>query len=187
MNLILGSKSPRRKMLLEELGYSFEIRTKDTDETYPHDLDYSKVPIHIAQLKAMALVEELNENELLITADTIVVLDNEVIGKPTSPVNAVEILNKLSGRTHQVISGVWIGTKSTNDTLTVVTEVSFKELTYEEITNYIEKFKPFDKAGSYGIQEWIGLIGVQGIKGSYNNVVGLPTVEVHEAIQKFLA
>lgn len=172
-------------MLLSELGYTFEVRTKDTDESFPSDLHFESVPVHIATLKAGALVHELAENELLITADTIVVLDGEVIGKPTSPENAIEILQKLSGSTHQVISGIWVGTKTNNITQSVITSVTFTELTLEEISHYINTFEPFDKAGSYGIQDWIGLIGVKGIQGSYNNVVGLPTVEVREMIQQF--
>ncbi len=185
MKLILGSKSPRRKMLLTELGYSFEVRTKDTDESFPTDLNHELVPIHIAELKAAALIDELSDNELLITADTIVLLENEVIGKPTSPENAIEILEKLSGKTHRVISGIWVGNKNKNITRSVITSVTFKALTYDEISYYINEFKPFDKAGSYGIQDWIGLIGVVKIDGSYNNVVGLPTVEVREMIEDF--
>lgn len=185
MKLVLGSKSPRRKQLLGELGYSFEIRTKDTDESFPDDLHYSLVPEHIAKLKAEALLSELKEDELLITADTIVVLDNEVIGKPTSRENAIELLNKLSGRTHQVISGIWVGTPSKHISKSVTTSVTFVALSQEEIEHYIDTHQPFDKAGSYGVQDWIGLIGVKSIEGSYNNVVGLPTVETREMIQQF--
>lgn len=185
MKLVLGSKSPRRKQLLSELGYSFEIRTKDTDESFPADIHFTLVPEYIATLKAEDLLDELKEDELLITADTIVVLDNEVIGKPTSPENAIELLEKLSGKTHEVISGIWVGNKSKHITQSVTTSVTFVALNKEEIKHYIETYQPFDKAGSYGIQDWIGLIGVKSIQGSYNNVVGLPTVEVREMIQQF--
>ncbi len=185
MQLVLGSKSPRRKQLLSEMGYSFEIRTKDTDESFPDDLHYELVPEYIAQLKAEALIDELANDEVLIAADTIVVLDGEVIGKPSSAENAIELLTKLSGRTHQVISGVWVGNRTKHLTQRVITSVTFVELSLDEIKQYIETHKPFDKAGSYGIQDWIGLIGVKSIKGSYNNVVGLPTVETRAMIQQF--
>lgn len=183
--LVLGSKSPRRKELLEGLGFDFIIRTKDTDESYPSNLTTEEVPIYISNLKAEALLEELKENEILICSDTVVVIENEILGKPKDGNDAFQMLQKLSDKTHQVITGVVIQSKEKKVAFNVTTDVTFKQLSNEEINYYIENYQPFDKAGAYGIQEWIGYMGVKELKGSYFNVVGLPTHEVYEAILNF--
>jgi len=185
MKIILGSKSPRRKELLSLLGYSFEIRTLDTDESFPLSTPIGEIPILIANKKAEALIPTLKENELLITADTIVVLNDEVLGKPLNESDAREMLLKLSRNIHTVITGVCIHTKTQSIKKSVSTKVTFKELLLTDINFYIENYKPFDKAGSYGIQEYIGLIGIAKIEGSYTNVVGLPTAEVEEILKTF--
>jgi len=185
MNIILGSQSPRRKQLLEELGYEFEIRIKETDESFPNDLEVENVPVFIAQQKANALLSNLAPNELLLTADTIVAVDNEILGKPKDAAEAMSMLRKLSNKTHRVISGIVLTSLEKQISKSVTTLVTFAELKDEVISHYIENYKPFDKAGSYGIQEWIGLVGVTKIEGSYTNVVGLPTSEVARAIENF--
>ncbi len=183
--LILGSKSPRRKELLKDSGFNFEIRTKETDESYPDNLDYSDVPTFIASKKAEALLDTLTNHEVLLCSDTVVVIDKEILGKPKDKNDAIEMLTKLSGKSHEVLTGVVIQSKTKKVTLNVCTKVTFKVLSDFEINHYIDHYKPFDKAGAYGIQEWIGYIGVKEIKGSYFNVVGLPTQEVYEALLKF--
>jgi septum formation protein len=183
--IILGSKSPRRKELLEGLGYEFEIRTKDTDESFPSSLNSSKVALYIAQQKANALLDGLSENEIVLCADTVVIIDDKILGKPSDSNEAKKMLQSLSDKTHQVITGIVIASKSKCITFDVTTKVTFKKLKEEEIEYYINTYKPFDKAGSYGIQEWIGYIGVTSLEGSYFNVVGLPTFEVNEALKDF--
>lgn len=182
-HLVLGSQSPRRKELLAGLGFEFIVKVKDTAEDYPADLKVELVPEYLAQLKANALLAELAEDELLICADTIVLLDGEIIGKPTSVADATEILKKLSGKTHQVITGVFIGSKSQQVTFSDTTLVSFKAIPEADIAYYIEHYQPFDKAGSYGIQEWIGYAFVEKLEGSYANVMGLPTHRVLEELR----
>lgn len=186
MNIILGSKSPRRKELLSSLGYSFEIRTEETPEEFPASLPVDEVAHYIAQLKADALFPTLNEQELLICADTTVEIDNQLLGKPIDVAEASRMLSMLSGRTHRVRTGVVLLSLEHKLSFTVKTEVTFKRLSSDEIDFYIANYQPFDKAGSYGIQEWIGYIGIQKINGSYNNVVGLPTHEIYQAIQDFM-
>lgn len=173
--IILGSGSPRRKELLAALGYSFEVRTKDTDESYPTTMFCEEVPTFLAKQKAAALLSELNEDELLICADTVVILNNQILGKPANKEEATKMLNLLSGKTHKVITGVFISDSKQEEIFSETTEVTFNTLTENQINYYIEKFHPFDKAGSYGIQEWIGFIGVVSISGTYANVMGLPT------------
>lgn len=185
MKLILGSKSPRRKELLASIGMQFEIRTKETDENYPETLPIEQVAEYIAQLKADDLIEDIKDDEILLCADTTVQIDNILLGKPKDAVEASKMLSLLSGRTHVVTTGVVIASNEMELSFSVKTEVTFKPLSLDEIEYYIERYKPFDKAGSYGIQEWIGYIGIQKINGSYNNVVGLPTHEVYQALQKF--
>jgi len=185
MKLILASKSPRRKELLEALGYSYEIRTKETDESFPLDLKTSDIANYIARLKANDLESSIKEDEVLLTADTIVVCENKVLGKPESTKEAFDMISQLSDKTHQVITGVCITTQTEQKEIAVTTEVTFKELTSDEINFYIENYQPFDKAGAYGIQEWIGLIAVSKIEGSYSNVVGLPTKEVNELLSNY--
>jgi septum formation protein len=183
--LVLGSKSPRRQELLVGMGFDFEVRTKDTDEDFPHYLSLEKVPVYLAELKAMALFEELKKGEVLITSDTIVLLENEILGKPNSPENAKEMLLKLSAKSHEVITGVHLKSLEKSHSFSVSTKVFFKPLTEEMIDFYVENYKPFDKAGAYGIQEWIGFIGVERIEGSYFNVVGLPVAELWDALNNF--
>lgn len=185
MKLILGSKSPRRKELLSSIGMQFEIRTKETDENYPETLPIEQVAEYIAQLKADDLIEDLKDDEILLCADTTVQIDNILLGKPKDTTEASKMLSLLSGRTHVVTTGVVIASNEMELSFSVKTEVTFKPLSMDEIEYYIETYQPFDKAGSYGIQEWIGYIGIQKINGSYNNVVGLPTHEVYQALQKF--
>lgn len=173
--IILGSGSPRRKELLAALGFIFEVRTKDTDESYPTAMSCEEVPTFLAKQKAAALLSELNEDELLICADTVVILDNQILGKPANKVEAREMLHLLSGKTHKVITGVFIGDSKQEEIFSEITEVTFNTLSENLINYYIDKYQPFDKAGSYGIQEWIGFVGVKAIFGSYSNVIGLPT------------
>lgn len=179
---ILGSKSPRRSELLRSIGIDFEIRTKDTDENYLASTPPEEVAVYVAKLKARALQSELKDNEVLICADTVVIVDAKVLGKPADRTEAIEMLQLLSGKTHQVITGVVVSTLQSEVSSSTCTEVTFKELSDQEIGYYVDHFKPFDKAGAYGIQEWIGYIGVTEIKGSYFNVVGLPIHEVYRIL-----
>jgi septum formation protein len=183
--LVLGSKSPRRQELLAGMGFDFDVRTKDTDERFPDSLSPKEVPLYLAALKANALIDELKQGEVLITSDTIVLLDNEILGKPTSPANAKEMLRKLASNNHEVITGVHLKSLEKSHSFSVSTKVFFKPLTEEMIDFYIENYNPFDKAGSYGIQEWIGFVGIDRIEGSYFNVVGLPVAELWDALNNF--
>ncbi len=176
--IILGSGSPRRKELLAALGYSFEVRTKDTDESYPTTMSCEEVPTFLAKQKAAALLSELNEDELLICADTVVILNNQILGKPANKEEATKMLNLLSGKTHKVITGVFLSDSKQEEIFSETTEVTFNTLTENQINYYIDNYQPFDKAGSYGIQEWIGFIGVASITGTYANVMGLPTHKI---------
>ena len=183
--LVLGSKSPRRQELLAGMGFDFEVRTKDTDEDFPATIPLKDVPVFLAEIKANALTDDLKKGEVLITSDTIVLLENEILGKPTSPENAKEMLQKLAGKSHEVITGVHLKSLEKSVSFSVSTKVFFKPLTDEMISFYIENYKPFDKAGAYGIQEWIGFVGIERIEGSYFNVVGLPVAELWDALNKF--
>jgi septum formation protein len=185
MKLILGSKSPRRKELLSLLGYSFELRTKDTDESFSAEIPTSEVAQHIAHKKAKDLLVDLKNDEVVLCADTIVVIDDQILGKPADRDEAIAMLERLSGREHLVITGVVIVSLEKKVEFSVKTTVCFYPLSGAEIRSYVDQFKPFDKAGSYGIQEWIGGIAIQSINGSYNNVVGLPTHEVYRALKDF--
>ena len=185
--IVLGSKSPRRKELLSGLGIQFEIRTLDTNEDYPDSLNNREVPSFLAKLKADALLETLKSEEILITSDTVVLLENEILVKPTDANQAFEMLRKLSGKSHEVITGVHLQSKQNSKTFQVVTKVYFKELADSEIDYYIENYKPFDKAGGYGIQEWIGYVGISKIEGSYFNVVGLPVAELYDELKLFIS
>jgi septum formation protein len=167
------------------MGFDFEVRTKDTDEDFPESLAPKEVPVYLAELKAMALFEELKKGEVLITSDTIVLLENEILGKPNSPENAKEMLLKLAAKSHEVITGVHLKSLDKSHSFSVSTKVFFKPLTMEMIDFYVENYKPFDKAGAYGIQEWIGFVGVERIEGSYFNVVGLPVAELWDALNNF--
>jgi len=184
--IILGSQSPRRKHLLEELGLEFEVTpAKSFDETYPKDLDRDEISSHLAKLKSLVFKDYLKNDTILITADTIVWLKNKVIGKPETFNDAVNILKKLSGNCHQVITGVCITDLNKQVTFSSKTDVFFKELSLEEIQYYIKKYKPFDKAGAYGIQEWIGYIGIKKIIGSFYNVMGLPIQKLYCELERF--
>lgn len=181
--IILASNSPRRKELLGGLGFDFEVRIiNDIDESYPEHLSPSEIAEHISNKKAMAYKPTMNDDELIITADTIVVLGNTILGKPKDADDAKVMLNKLSGNTHQVITGVSLMTITGMSTFSVTTNVTFKELTEGEIDYYIENYRPFDKAGAYGIQEWIGYIGVTSLEGSYFNVMGLPVQRIYNEL-----
>jgi septum formation protein len=184
-NIILASKSPRRQNLLKELGFEFEIKTKEIEEIYPPELQKEAVAVFLSELKASAFKQDLNANDLVLTSDTIVCLADEIIGKPTDRADAIKMLGKLSGNKHEVITAVTLLSKDKQRTFYDVTEVSFKELTLSEIEYYIDKYEPFDKAGSYGIQEWIGYIGIEKINGSYFNVMGLPVKRVYDEILAF--
>ena len=184
-NYILASNSPRRKQLLESLGIEFQVITKEVEENYPDNLEKEEIPLYLARLKAQPFLEEIGEKDMVITADTIVWLNGKVMGKPKNRSEAVKMLNELSGKQHQVISGVCLTTKQKEISFFSTSDVLFKELTKEEIEYYITKYKPYDKAGAYGIQEWIGRIGISHIEGSFYNVMGLPIQKLYEIVQKF--
>ncbi|MEJ8802313.1 Maf family nucleotide pyrophosphatase [Pontibacter sp. H249] len=176
--LLLASNSPRRRELLTGLGLNYSVRVKDVHEEFPADLKRAEVAEYLASHKADAYKEELQE-EVLITADTIVCLGDKVLNKPQSHHEAAEMLRSLSGTTHEVITGVCLLSKERKTVFHDITKVYFKELTQAEIDFYINRYKPFDKAGAYGIQEWIGMIGIERIEGSYFNVVGLPVQKLY--------
>jgi len=182
--IMLGSGSPRRKLLLQEMGFRFRIKTLPTDESYPDHLEPVGVATYLAQKKSLPLRSELLENEVLITSDTVVALDHEIFGKSEYHEEAFEMLRKLSGKTHQVISGLCVYHNGKELLDYSITHVTFKVFTDAELNYYIERYQPFDKAGSYGIQEWIGQIGVEKIEGSYYNVVGLPTEKLWDILWK---
>lgn len=185
-HIILASNSPRRKELLAGLDIPFEVRVLDgIDESYPHDLPTKEIAGYISKKKADAYQQTMAADELIITADTIVVLGQEVMGKPKDAAEAHRMLRELSGKTHQVITGVCLTTKERQTCFSVETDVTFKDLTDEEIHYYVEHYRPFDKAGAYGIQEWIGYIGVMGMNGSYFNVMGLPVQRIYEALKAY--
>lgn len=182
--IILGSGSPRRKFFLEELGLNFEIRLKEVEENFPNTLVGSEITDYLSKLKAAPFLQELMDDEILITSDTIVWLDNKAIGKPINSADAKEMLSKLSGNSHEVISTIAITTNKKTSLINETTSVKFKKLTDEEINYYVDKFKPFDKAGSYGIQEWIGYIGIEKIDGSFFNVMGFPVQKFYELMSE---
>jgi len=183
-HIILGSASPRRKFFLKELGLEFEVRLKEVDEAYPPALKASQITDYLAELKAAPFLKELREQDILITADTIVWLNQRAIGKPKNPEDAKKMLATLSGHTHEVISSVAVTNQRQTLLINDTTRVSFKKLSADEIDYYINHFKPFDKAGSYGIQEWIGYIGIEKIEGSYFNVMGFPVQKFYELMLK---
>lgn len=182
--IVLGSKSPRRQELIKELGFPFEIRTKEIEENFPSSLDSTEVAPYLAKLKAQPLIETLTVNELLLTSDTVVVHNNKVLGKPKNSEEAFNMLKNLSNNVHEVITGVHLESITMNKTFATTTKVHFSELSDEQIHFYINNYQPFDKAGSYGIQEWIGMIGVEKIEGCYYNVMGLPVHDVYKAIME---
>jgi septum formation protein len=184
--IILASGSPRRKTLLEWAEVTFEVMVKPTDESYPEDLAVEEVPVHIARQKALGVAADLSNNELVIAADTIVVLGNEIIGKPTSREDAILILSKLSGKTHRVITGVVLLEGAKETAFADSTTVHFHLLSPEQIAFYVDKYKPYDKAGAYAIQEWIGVVGIKSVEGDFYNVMGLPVSRVMQALQAML-
>lgn len=184
-NVILASNSPRRKELLSGLGIQYTVQTlPNIDESYPEDLSGADIPQYIAEQKASAYSEHMAEDDLIITADTVVILGDEVLGKPKDANDAYRMLRALSGQTHQVITGVCITTKKKKVTFSAQTDVTFVELTDDEITWYVDTYKPMDKAGSYGVQEWIGYIAVSSMNGSFYNVMGLPVQLLYHELKK---
>ena len=184
--VILASSSPRRQQLIKELGVDFEVRTKEVEEIYPKDLKREDIATFLAKLKADAFNRaELADGEILVTADTIVCLGEEVLMKPKGYDDAVRILNQLSNDKHQVITGLCLKSNKKEIVVFVSTDVYFKNLNAEEIKYYINTYKPFDKAGAYGIQEWIGCIAIEKIEGSFYNVMGLPVQRLYEELLKF--
>lgn len=179
MNIILGSQSPRRRELMKGLDIPFTAITIDADESYPKDLQGGDIPLYISRAKARAYASKLTEGDLLITSDTIVWLDGEMLGKPHSEAEAKQMLGRLSGHTHQVFTAVCFTTLHRQDTLVDSSDVTFRELTAEEIDYYVEHYRPMDKAGSYAIQEWIGYVGITRIEGSQYTVMGFPIEQVY--------
>ncbi|MCH5244684.1 MAG: septum formation protein Maf [Lentimicrobiaceae bacterium] len=183
--IVLGSASPRRKELLAAIGFEFEIMSKEIEENYPLSIPRESVPEYLAHLKSMAFTdEELPENYLLITADTMVLLENKPFHKPKDREQAIRTLYSLSGQTHKVITGLSIRTKEKQYTFSVESKVSFRVFTLEEIEYYVDTFKPYDKAGAYGIQEWIGYVGIESVEGSFYNVMGLPTQRLYRVLSE---
>lgn len=186
-NILLASKSPRRRELLRMLDIPFTIaETVDVDETYPEDLPAEKVPLYLSKLKARAYSSLIHDNEMVITADTIVINNGKILGKPRSIAEAKEMLRQMSGHPHTVISGVSITTRDKQVSFDTHTEVIFAPLTDEDIDYYVERYKPLDKAGAYGIQEWIGAVAVSGITGSFYNVMGLPVHQLYCKLRQMI-
>lgn len=183
--IILASQSPRRQELLKGLNIPFEIQVIDVEETFPKQLVGVDIPMYLAEKKADAFKDKMDENTLLITADTIVWHEGKVYGKPTDKADATRMLKALSGKTHQVITGVCIQTINKRKTFHVISEVRFARLLPQEIEYYLQNYQPYDKAGSYGVQEWIGYIGVEHIEGSYFNVMGLPIQRLYTELKRW--
>jgi septum formation protein len=185
-HIILASQSPRRQYLLKELGLNFEIRTTNIKEVYPDGLAPHEIAIYLAELKAASFdLSRIDEKAIILTADTIVSVGDEILGKPSSYGEAVSMLQKLSGKKHDVITAVCLYSKNKKHVFHVLSSVYFKELRLDEIEYYIDNFQPFDKAGGYGIQEWIGYIGINKIEGSFFNVMGLPVKELYEELLRY--
>ncbi len=183
--IILASASPRRQQLLKEAGLKFDVAVKEYPETFPEGLDGKAIAEYISYQKAVLFRGELSANEIVITADTIVWCNNKVMGKPVDYDDAFQILREISGNTHEVITGVTLLSSVKEKTFSVSTRVTFDSLADQEIKYYIEEFRPYDKAGAYGIQEWIGLVACTSIEGSYFNVVGLPVQTLFKELRKF--
>ena len=182
--LILASNSPRRQQLMRDTGFEFIVKIKDTNEDFPKTMPANEVPEYLARKKAEAFRQEL-EDEIIMTADTIVVIDNEILNKPKDELEASEMLRKLSGRQHQVITGVCIMTQENTETFIDIANVFFRELTDIEINYYIKTCRPFDKAGAYGVQDFLGMVGIPRMEGSYFTVMGLPVHKVYEALSRY--
>lgn len=186
MKIILASQSLRRRQLLEEIGFKYELRPKDVEESYPEHLQCAEIVEYLSEKKSLAFADdEIPDDAILLTADTIVWLDGASLLKPTDEQDAINMLGKLSGRKHRVATGVCLRSKHKKKIFHVLTDVSFKPLSLDERTFYVKTYRPYDKSGSYGIQEWIGYIGIERIEGSYTNVMGLPTKEVYEELMRF--
>ena len=184
--IILASNSPRRRELLAGLDLDFEVKViKGIDESYPETLAPDKVAQYIAAKKADAYVPAIHEDDLVITADTVVIVDNDILGKPHDESEAKAMLRRISGRSHQVVTGVCLVTKDKRREFSVSTDVTFRSLSESEIDYYVSHYRPFDKAGAYGIQEWIGYVGVTSLNGSYFNVMGLPVQRIYSELQLF--
>lgn len=181
--IILASQSPRRKQLLEWAEINFEVDVSAADESFPEHLPAEEIPVFIARNKAKAVQQKLNDDAIILAADTIVVLDNEIITKPSGRDNAIKILQSLSGKKHKVITGVVLLKNEKEIRFADITEVEFHKLTDEQIIFYVDKYKPYDKAGAYAIQEWIGVVGIKSISGDFYNVMGLPVSKVVQAVK----
>lgn len=184
--IVLNSRSPRRKQLLEQMGFNVRLVKTDISETYPPNLTMEEIPVYLAEKKANAYKEVLGEKEILLCSDTIVFIDGKVLGKPQNKEQAIYMLKNLSNKKHYVISGCYLKNKTKALSFYEKTAVFFKNLSLQDIDYYVENYKPMDKAGSYGIQEWIGMIGIEKIDGNFYNVMGLPTVSLFENIQKLI-
>ncbi len=183
--IILASKSPRRQQILSDLGLKFSVQSMDIPEDFPEGLGMTEIPIYLAELKATAFLPQLKSNQLIITADTIVWLDGQVMNKPIDYADGFRMLKDLSGKKHQVLTGVCLLSIEKKVSFYTSTDVWFKHLSDEEINYYLETFRPYDKAGAYGIQEWIGYIGIERIEGSFFNVMGLPVQNLYEQLKAF--
>jgi septum formation protein len=184
-HFILASKSPRRQYLLTDLGLNFEIRTKEVDESFPEQLKAGQIPLYLSEKKANEFNDELTDQTIVITADTIVWVENQVLNKPVDKADAIRMLQLLSGKMHEVYTGVCLKSKHKTQSFCVCTNVYFKSLSVQEIEYYVSNYSPYDKAGAYGAQEWIGYIAVEKIEGSYFNVMGLPLKELYEHLLRF--
>lgn len=186
-NVILASNSPRRRELLADLGIDFQVKTlKGVDESYPHDLPVLEIAEYISRKKAHAYKSQMSADQLIITADTVVILGDEVLGKPADAADARRMLRELSGKTHKVVTGVTIATTCNIKSFSAVTDVEFAPLSDEDINYYVDHYRPLDKAGAYGIQEWIGCMGVRHISGSFYNVMGLPLHRLYSELNQFI-
>lgn len=182
--VILASQSPRRKQLLEQAGIPFQVKVVETAETYPPEMAIDDIPVHIARQKAAAVMQQCAPSDILIAADTVVVLDETIIGKPKDRADAIRILSALSGREHRVITGVVMQHNGREIAFSKITGVHFKPLTPEQISYYVDNYKPYDKAGAYAIQEWIGAVGIDSINGCFYNVMGLPVSVVVQTLNE---
>ena len=182
--IILSSKSPRRQQLLKDLGFSFDVKTMHTDESFPRDMEATQVASFLAEKKANTFLPHLKTDQLLITADTIVIANQTILNKPQNEEEAVKMIHAINGISHLVVTGVCIADTKQKITFFDQTEVTFSKLSEEEIAYYVHTFKPFDKAGAYGIQEWIGMVGIESIKGSYYNVMGLPVNLLYKTLKE---
>ena len=184
-SVVLASKSPRRQELLKGMGVCFVCMTKETPESYP-EMPFDQVPEYLSLQKSLAFSDaELPENYLLITADTVVIAENEILGKPRDREDAIRMLQLLSDRTHHVVTGVTVRSRAKTETFSVTSQVTFARLDLEEMDYYVDSYRPYDKAGAYGIQEWIGYVGISGLEGSFYNVMGLPTRRLYQTLKGF--